>query len=146
MTLEEVIEERQGAKFLARQWVEFELYDCVTFAASVYTALRVIERPELPNYQIYSQGTSMLDLTCEMIEKTEGFNLVRDSAKHGDLVVLSRGLRGHHVGIYLKGRNIAHCIRGRRRRGVEIDSFVPPISDHIHCIYRPKIWDSKNQK
>ena len=134
MKLNDAIQVRMGAKFSPRQWVEGEVYDCVTFIASVYQATETIGEITLPDYRVFGKGTSMRDLTCEMIDGTGGFEEVKELS-HGCAIVFSYGDRGHHAGIYLDGGKIAHCARGT---GVTKDSFIPPLSDHVFKIYRPK--------
>lgn len=135
MGYEEEILKRIGAKFSPRQLVEGELYDCVTFIASVYKSMGVVGEVEMPNYAVFGKGESMRDLTCQIIEETGGFYLVNDgSMMEGDCLVFSAGTRGHHTGICLEDERIGHCVRGR---GVVIDSYLPPISDHLYRVYRP---------
>jgi cell wall-associated NlpC family hydrolase len=129
------IHSRKGAKFSPRQWVEGELYDCVTFIASVYQSIGVVGEIEMPDYAVFGKGESMRDLTCQIIEETGGFYPVEDGTmQEGDCLVFSAGTRGHHTGIYLENDRVGHCVRGR---GVVIDSYLPPISDHLYRVYRP---------
>jgi len=114
------------------------MFDCVTFVASVYLATGILtEAPAIPaDYAVYGRGSEMKDVICQVIESTEAFEIGSLEPKHGDLLVLSEGERGHHAGIYLEGGWLAHCLRGR---GVVIDSFVPPFSGHVYRLYTPLI-------
>jgi len=130
------INSRLGCKFAPRTLIEGEVYDCVTFIASVYHEAGIIpEIPEFPDYRVYGKGNEMRDLTCQIIDDTNSFSVDEKKVAHGDLLVFSEAGRGHHVAIFLEGNFIAHCVH---RRGVVIDGYAPPISDSLFRIYRPK--------
>jgi len=134
---------RKNAQFMPSGWVEGEIYDCVTFIASVYNALGLTAvKPEsMPSYKVFSRGATMLELTMEVIEGTCAFSEIGQAVEEiemGDLLLFSNGDRGHHVAIALDdiaGRKVAHSVKGR---GVVIDDLLPPLSENVWMIYRPK--------
>ena len=136
MTIVEAIEQRKSARFLPRQWVELEFYDCVTFVASVYCAAGVMDSWTFSlDYAVYGKSEKPFDRMVREIEATDSFDLVEGEPQHGDLLALSRGNRGHHAAIYLDGGRIAHCTR---EEGVVITHWQEPFVSYLKRIYRPR--------
>ena len=107
--LDKAIEARMNAKFLPKAEVRHQYYDCVTFALCVYKELGVLPQDAaFPAYSVFTKGDTMLKLIYEWVESSKAFEECSQIVP-GALVVISRGNRGHHVGVATGSDRVAHC-------------------------------------
>ena len=135
MDLEKEIELRKDAKFFPKTLIRGEYYDCVTFSLDMYIGLGLLpEDSTFPAYNVYTRGTKMLEMIIEWVEASGAFTEV-DEPTRGCLVIATRGLRGHHTGIFLGNDRIVHCCKFRN---VEIQDYSTGVfPDHLNKIYKP---------
>lgn len=133
--LQSAVQKRALAKFFPKAHIRFELYDCVTFALDIYQELGILPQDsEFPDYDVYTRGDEMLKKITTWVEDSGAFTEV-DQVSPGCLLVATKGLRGHHVGLAVEEDLVVHCCR---LRNVSLESYSTGVfGPNIHKIYKP---------
>jgi len=137
-------QERKDAKFMPRQKVFNEYYDCVTFMRELHEARGILKDGEkpFPRYSSFSRGDSMLKEILKWHRECNLFDEVEYVEGHrypaGSSIVFSHLTRGHHVAIQLEDGGVTHCVRGGN---VEFRKI-----EEVCYVFKPfKVFSLKNE-
>jgi hypothetical protein len=113
--LSEELNAWRGAIFRPHECKKGVATDCVQFVHAVLVDMGAITRIEWPRYVTVRGGVSMWQLLIEHLDKVPELIHQPKEAEpmDGDVVAVSAGENGHHVGIVCDYPVIWHCLHGQ---------------------------------